>query len=142
MADDQLFYVAQKALIEKDGEILVLHDPQMGIDVPGGKIQISESDLIKSLQREIEEETGIKAVIGEPFYTDYFEFPKDMDHRHAGKRIFVVFYKARYISGTVKLSDEHDTYKWVNNENYKELVVTEKRYDNTYSAIEKFFENN
>ncbi len=91
MPQDQLFYVAQKALIEKDGEILVLNDPQMGIDLPGGKIQIGETDIIKSLYREIEEETGLEVEIGEAFTTDYFEFPKEIKHRHAGRIIFVVF---------------------------------------------------
>ncbi len=141
MIKDQLFYVALKALIEKDGEILVLHDPNLGIDLPGGKIQIGETDLLKSLTREVAEETGLNIDIGDPFAADFFEFPQDINHRHAGKTIFVVFYKAKYISGEVKLSQEHDRFEWVSKNNYKNLVAITERYNNIITALKKFFED-
>ena len=59
MKDDALFCVDQKAFIEKDGKVLVLHDPIEGLDFPGGKIQEGEakdgnaSSLIRALKREV-----------------------------------------------------------------------------------------
>ena len=40
---DALFCVGQKAFIEKDGKVLVLNDPEEGLDFPGGKIQVGEA---------------------------------------------------------------------------------------------------
>jgi hypothetical protein len=33
--EDEVFYVGQKAFIEKDGEVLVIFDPKEGLDYPG-----------------------------------------------------------------------------------------------------------
>jgi hypothetical protein len=49
MKDDALFCVGQKAFIEKDGEILVLNDPLEGLDFPGGKIQVGETDFAEAV---------------------------------------------------------------------------------------------
>lgn len=50
MIDDAILYVAQKAVIEKDGKILFLISPLVGLDLPGGKIQTGETDFINSLK--------------------------------------------------------------------------------------------
>ncbi len=51
MENEAIFYVGQKALIEKDSKVLILSDPLFGVDFPGGKIQEGEEDLILSLKR-------------------------------------------------------------------------------------------
>ena len=38
--------------------LLILHDPQMGLDLPGGKVMENETDLRSALQREVKEETN------------------------------------------------------------------------------------
>ena len=119
MAEDKQFYVGQKAFINKEGEILVLFDPILGMDYPGGKIQEGETDFDKALKREVSEETGLDIEVGDPFARWYFEFGPG--HRNSGKKVFLVGYKCIYKSGKVKLSDEHNNYKWVNKDNYKEL---------------------
>ena len=46
MKEDQVFYVGQKAFIDKDSQILVLNDSLNGeLDFPGGKIQEGEFDF-------------------------------------------------------------------------------------------------
>lgn len=113
MAEDQLFYVGQKALIEKDGRILVLSSPIVGADLPGGKIQKGELAFPKALEREVLEETGLKIAIHEPVATGYFTFHPS---RMTGKKtnyIFIIAYRCDYISGEVNLSDEHDAYQWI-----------------------------
>lgn len=139
MAEDQLFYVGLKALIEKDGEVLVMHDPNMGIDLPGGKIQQGETDFSEVLHREVEEETGLKIEILNPLSLGYFKFPKKVKHRHAGKVMFIVFIKAKYVSGVVRLSEEHDSYQWVNKENYLGLKEASEKNNNIFAALKTFF---
>ncbi len=119
MKEDTLFYVGQKAFIEKDNKVLVLGDPHEGLDYPGGKIQEGETDLIESLKREVREETGLEIEVGAPFVTWTSTFPSH--HRLAGKQVYLVGYRCRYLSGEVKLSDEHDRFHWVTKGNYKEV---------------------
>ena len=117
--DDEIFYVGQKAFIEKDGEVLVIFDPKEGLDYPGGKIQEHEMNLVESLKREVREETSLEVEVREPFATWLNIFPES--HRFAGKKVFLIAYKYKYISGEVKLSHEHDKFRWVTKENYNEV---------------------
>jgi 8-oxo-dGTP pyrophosphatase MutT (NUDIX family) len=143
MAEDQLFYVGQKVLIEKDGKFLVLFDPLLGSDLPGGKIQQGETDFITSLLREVQEETGLEISIGRPFFTNYFEVPKEVDgvvHRNAGKKIYTVVYSALYVGREINLSEEHNRYEWVDASNYQEVLKGEEHMT-TYKALEVHYSN-
>ena len=119
MKEDALFYVGQKAFIKKGDEILVLGDPTEGLDFPGGKIQEGEEDLIEALKREVREETGLEIEAGAPFITWVNTFPAH--HRLAGKKVYLVGYKCEYVSGEVTQSDEHDKFRWVTKDNFKEV---------------------
>ena len=140
MKKDALFCVGQKAFIEKDGQVLILGDPVEGLDFPGGKIQEGEardgdaSSLIEPLKREVREETGLEIEVLNPFHVWYHEFPKSS--RNYGKVVYLVAFKCKYVSGDVKLSDEHDKYQWVNKENYKEVDDGSDFFD----VLEKYFE--
>src|SRR3989338_6849552 len=111
MNDDALFCVGQKAFIEKDGKVLILGDPTEGLDFPGGKIQDGEakdadaSSLVLALKREVLEETGLEIEVFNPFAVWYHEFPKG--HRNYPKMVYLVAFKCTYVSGELKLSDEH-----------------------------------
>jgi 8-oxo-dGTP diphosphatase len=134
MNEDAVFFVGQKAFIEKDGEVLVLSRANGGwLDLPGGKIQEGETDLGESLIREVREETSLEIEIGEPFITRHSVFPEG--HHNAGKKIFLVSYKCKYKSGEVTLSEEHSSYQWVNKESYKTLKNSSKNF----VALEKYF---
>lgn len=125
MKEDALFCVGQKAFIEKDGKVLVLNDPEEGLDFPGGKIQEGEakdedaSSLIHSLQREVMEETGLEVKVLDPFTVWYHEFPES--HRNYGKVVYLVGFKCKWVSGEPKLSNEHDNFKWVGKDDYREV---------------------
>jgi 8-oxo-dGTP diphosphatase len=121
MSEDQLFYVGQKALIEKDGKILVLNSPLVGADLPGGKIQIGELAFDKSLMREIKEETSLEVSVNEPIATGYFKFHPQIIQQKKSDFVFIVVYMADYISGEVSLSDEHETYQWVSEHEYETI---------------------
>ena len=139
MKPDKLFYIGQKALIRKNNEILILHDPVINkIDLPGGKIQIGEYDFNSALKREVYEETCLKIKINRPIDIGYFFFSRGTNHRNAGKEIFIVFYDCQYISGKIKISKEHDSYQWINKANYKKYF---KDKNNIYEVISKYFNN-
>lgn len=120
--DDLVCFIGQKAFIGKNGELLILHDPSMGLDLPGGKVMEGESDLSKALQREVKEEIGLEITVGKPFYTWFFTIPQDSGHRSAGKKIFNVGYRCTYVSGKITLSSEHDWYKWIDKHTYSEYL--------------------
>lgn len=138
--EDELFCVGQKAFIEKDGKVLVLGDPDEGLDFPGGKIQEGEAvdgdrnSLCKSLKREVREETNLEIEVGDPFAVWYHEFPKGS--RNFGKVVYLVGFRCRYVSGEVKLSHEHDKYQWVDISDYKEVDDGSDYFE----ILEKYFE--
>lgn len=125
MNKDALLCVGQKAFIEKDGKVLILNDPIEGLDFPGGKIKEGEpkeedaSSLIRALQREVMEETGLTIEVLNPFTVWYHEFTKE--HRNYPKVVYLVGFKCKYISGELKISDEHNNFRWVDKSNYKEV---------------------
>jgi 8-oxo-dGTP pyrophosphatase MutT (NUDIX family) len=140
MARDQQFYIGQKVVLERDGKVLVLKDELMGDDLPGGKIQIGETNFLDALKREVYEETGLQIEIGRPFHTGYFEFPlvvKGKRHRNAGKNIYLVFFTAKYLSGNFRLSNEHESFFWVTKENYRSLM--KDKTSNIFQAVDKYF---
>jgi 8-oxo-dGTP pyrophosphatase MutT (NUDIX family) len=126
MKKDALFCVGQKAFIEKDGKVLVLNDSLEGLDFPGGKIQEGEAidgdseSLAVALKREVMEETGLEIETFEPFTVWYRKFSKE-NHRNYGKEVYLVAFRCKYISGEVKLSDEHNKFRWVDKNNYEEV---------------------
>jgi len=140
MKDDALFCIGQKAFIEKNGKVLVLFDPVEGLDFPGGKIQEGEakdgdaSSLIKSLQREAMEETGLEIEVFNPFAVWYHEFPKN--HRNYPKVVYLVGFRCKYKSGELKLSEEHNDFRWVDRNNYKEVDDGSDYFD----VLGKYFE--
>ncbi len=133
MAEDKMFYVGQKAFIDKDGEVLVLFD-EAGLDFPGGKLQEGETDYTKALKREVREETTLEIEIGKPFTT--WSFTMSIKPEHIGKKVFLVGYKCSYKSGDVSLSNEHQKYQWVNKDNYHKL----KDGTEYFKALEEYFE--
>ena len=133
MADHAVFWVGQKAFIEKDGNVLILNDPSEGLDFPGGKIQIEEFDFPEALRREVREETSLEIEVGEPFVVWYNIYP--INHRNGGKKAILIGYRCKYKSGEIKLSNEHDSFRWVNDSNYHELDDKSRYFD----ALKKYF---
>lgn len=93
-----------KGLIIDDNKSLVLIKPNGDSDLPGGRVEAGEN-LKDSLCREIYEETGLEVKIIEPVAR--WSFKKN-------SKLFVmgVTYLCEYLSGQVKLSDEHMGYYW------------------------------
>ena len=140
MKNDALFCVGQKAFIEKGDKVLVLFDSKEGLDFPGGKIQEGEakdadaSSLVLALQREVREETGLEIETFNPFAVWYHEFPKG--HRNYPKVVYLVAFRCKYVSGDITLSDEHDNFRWVDKNDYKEVDDGSDYFD----VLRKYFE--
>ncbi len=51
-------------ITNEDGDVLLVNSPKRGWEIPGGQVEIGET-LTDALSREIQEETGITAEIGQ-----------------------------------------------------------------------------
>ncbi|MCF0226279.1 MAG: NUDIX domain-containing protein [Methanobrevibacter sp.] len=104
------------------GEILLLkRHPQSyyGADkweLPGGKVDKGEF-FDEALLREITEETGLTAKIG-----DFCEAIQE-DYPH--KRTVQIIMYLKDVKGELKISDEHIDYKWVLESKIRELEITD-----------------
>lgn len=114
MSDEiKQFEVSLKALLVRDGALLMLRQSNGAWEFPGGRIQVGEEDLgpEKSLERELSEELGpdVQCTIGKPVATWVLAWRPP----RTGEHVFVVGYLCRYHSGDIRISDEHVDYRWV-----------------------------
>ena len=116
--------VSQKAIIlNKEGKLLAVHRTETAPsnanrwDFPGGGINFKE-DAIESIKREIKEETNLEVEDADPFdvIAEWFE----------NGNWVTIGYVAKAKSKEVKLSYEHDEYKWVTPEEFLELDSADK----------------
>jgi hypothetical protein len=125
--------VSQKAFVEKDGQVLVLSDPLRGLNFPGGRFFDADENINESLKREVLKDSGIEIEVYDPFVCWLGSFISNDEN--AGKKLYIVGFKCKYISGEVRLSEEKATFKWINKNNFREL-------DNGgpyFKALEKYF---
>lgn len=105
-------YLALKAVIFKDKKILILRRTSTEDvfkeewDIPGGKIEFGEEPE-KALEREIKEEAGIKVKVLKPLRIWTF-FKENKKTQVVGITLL-----CKYKSGKIKLSKEHDDYRWI-----------------------------
>jgi 8-oxo-dGTP diphosphatase len=93
-----------KAVVKKDGRFLVLVKPDGSFDLPGGRVEVGETNE-SALHREIAEETGLKVKIQDPMVE--WSFLKQPDLLIKG-----ITFACNYIEGKVKLCAEHKHYFW------------------------------
>lgn len=110
-------------LKNKDGKILALRrsatDPRRPLtwDLPGGNIEEGEV-MLDGLKREIFEETGLEA-------SDIKIFDAMSDNYKGGYHI-QISYTGKVDNEDVKLSDEHDEYRWLTKEEFLALESSVK----------------
>ena len=109
------FRIGVKAFIVEDGKLLFIrrrkddpHNPDMW-DLPGGRVELGEDPRI-GLKRETKEETNLDIEVS---------FPLDVQHftRQDGQIITLIFFLCKRVSDDVKLSEEHQEYKWMDLDN-------------------------
>ena len=100
--------IAQKAIIEKDGKVLLVQYPSKDPvgevwDLPGGRFHDDETPL-EGLQRELREEIGAEVDVEGPLVTGTFDFV-NKDGSHSPKLYFVL-YRAHLIDPEQELVPE------------------------------------
>lgn len=141
----QLF-VAAKAVITNDlGQVLVLKEQvsEEGTNaekwgLPGGRLNLGER-FLNGLAREVMEETGLVVKVGYPVMVGEWHPVIKGEER----QIIAVFVACKAESSAkIFLSEEHDDFKWITEENISHLIFMQpddeviKRY---FSNPEAFF---
>lgn len=108
--------VAEYAMIfNPEGKILILQfwdNHNNTWHFPGGRLEHGD-ESVEALKREVKEETGLDIVVEQPFFTKYFDenSPK-----------YGVFFLARVDgSAEVTISDEHQAYRWIGEDEVDEV---------------------
>jgi 8-oxo-dGTP pyrophosphatase MutT (NUDIX family) len=135
---DSTFLISQKAIILYNNNFLILGRKVKDTfiwELPGGLLEMNET-MLNGLVREVKEETGLDIETSELFdtwdhYLDNFIFK---DGRKLKCRFIELAFKCKCSNDQVIISNEHDTYKWVNVESLDKLSFSV----NSKHAIEKF----
>lgn len=120
-------WVATKALIICDGKALILKEAaskdgtQTGrYGLPGGRLNKGE-EWTKALAREVFEESGLTITIDRPLLVDEWRPTVRGEHW----QIIGIFFYATTDSNVVTLSDEHDSYEWIDPQDYLNYPIIE-----------------
>lgn len=121
-------FVATKAFIINNGRVLIICESskyQDGsnkgkYDVVGGRLKPGQN-FKESLGREIVEETGLAVKIKSPFFVNEWRPVV----RGEEWQIVGVFFECDSDSDLVKLSEDHDDYKWIDPEKFAEYPLIE-----------------
>jgi 8-oxo-dGTP diphosphatase len=127
--------VAQKAVIQRSGQVLVMRDPREGNtalwELPGGRLNENEDPKV-GLTREIREELGVEIVVGDVVYiTQFFQYSEN-------RNALMIAYEAKLQNETTELTlapDEVAEVRWVNREDYNTLTYF-KEYKDT---LDRYF---
>lgn len=123
--------VSVKALVKRDNKYLLLlrsqydrHNP-LKWEFPGGSFEKSDTDLKKTLKREIKEETGLSlGDISNDCYVYLHNVSSNANSVYNGYKRLVLYYKATCLNSNVVLSKEHKDYVWLPLEEIKEKDLT------------------
>jgi len=124
MPKKDLYQVSLKVILKNDkDEVLILNGHPRGsfagfYDLPGGRIHEDEFTIsyAEIIQREIAEEIGDAKILlnPKPVAIGRHFTPASMTSEKKDARIFYVFFEAKLVGGEIKISKEHDGFKWVN----------------------------
>ena len=119
--------VSVAALVTNDrGEILLVKSPWRGWEYPGGLIEPGET-FQNALKREVREESGVEIEI-----TGFVGICKNVE-----KDIVNIDFTARYVSGTLRTSEESTEVIWATPEKAMKMItfpLTKKRLKNMLSG--------
>lgn len=127
--------VAQKAIIFKGGEVLIVRSvgDTTTWELPGGRLQAGE-DPKSGLARELREELGVEVVIGDAIFMEQFVSEKGQEFRLA------LVYIAHLVNESADLvlqNDEIQEIAWVTKSNWQDYSY----FVNYERALRYYFEN-
>lgn len=114
--------IAQKAIIIKEGKVLLMRDPRAGRviwEIPGGRMNINEVPQ-DALKREIFEELGVEITIGAVIYMEQFL------QGNEGKQAFMIVYQAELLDVMAEFNlDSHEVCEiaWVAREDLSQYPL-------------------
>jgi 8-oxo-dGTP diphosphatase len=128
MVKEDCFHLGVKALILKEGKLLLLQlNPQRlksakkdSWDIPGGRIQINEL-LEDALKREVYEETGLKIIPIRPFMMALSHIRIPIQDHDVGL-VFATYVCEIVGDISISLSDEHTHFDWFEPNKAAELL--------------------
>lgn len=122
MNGKDLYFVALKVFLEKDGKLFIFKDRFGDWDLPGGRIKPDEfetpiEDIIK---RKMTEELGsdIHYTLGKPEILMRHE-RVEQTAGNPTVRIFAVGFRATLTSGEIQLSAQHTEMQWVDPKDFR-----------------------
>ena len=123
----KLFQVGVKALVtNKNGKVLLLkaakgfHDAHW--DLPGGRIEDNQTPE-DALRREIEEEIGVSEVMNIVFHSGCISnFEMTFNDLGTVGLVLMAYEVVLPEDITIRLSDEHTDYQWVDRSNLPEML--------------------
>ncbi len=116
-----LWYVALKVFLERNGQFFIFRDKYGDWDIPGGRIQRHEFGVSfeRIIARKLQEEVGpgVRYRLGKPAV--FMRHERTEASLKKRVRIFAVGYTAKYVSGEIRLSPQHTEYRWVSRKTFK-----------------------
>jgi len=115
------FREIQKAIVMRDDiYLIVLRSPKAEFfpehwDFPGGRLEPNE-DPKEGIAREILEESGLRATIGDVVGVYEMDLIPEVTHRYT-------VYATSNIEGDVQLSDEHTAFQWATKDDILALPI-------------------
>lgn len=120
-----LTQITVKAIVRRGDEVLILKTPDEYIDFPGGRVDKDEITLPfdEILKREVDEELGTDV----SFSVHKLAFIARRQYHHEGETHYItaIYYDVTFISGEIKISDEHSDISWKTPE---QLFSKERKY--------------
>lgn len=118
--------VAMKAVIVKGDKVLLLREAATygegtnrgRYHLPGGRVEMGER-FDAALHREVMEETGLTIVVKRPIYVDEWR----PTIKGVETQIIGVFFICESTTHEVRLSTEHDDYRWVDAKSWRKYDV-------------------
>src|SRR3989338_915740 len=101
-------------------------------DVVGGRVEPGQR-FDESLVREIKEETGLNVKIGKPFSVGEWR----PNVRGEQWQIVATFFECFSDSSEVKLSKDHEDFKWIDPKNYEKYNIIETNKKSFKDYLEK-----
>ncbi|MFH1161935.1 MAG: NUDIX domain-containing protein [Candidatus Jorgensenbacteria bacterium] len=133
-------FVATKAFIRNCDHVLLVRESSKysdgtnagKYDVPGGRL-IPGQHFEEGLLREVREETGLAVQVEKPFFVNEWRPVV----RGEQWQIVGIFFVCESDTDTVRLSDDHDDFLWIDPRKYTQYPLIE----NLKPAFESFLKN-